>query len=232
MVPQDSVLFNDTIRYNIGYGRVGAGQDEIEDAAKARALFLKTCCLLLVPHRLCRQCITYQHCVSLRAAVSEVMMRMERSPALKFMCGACADGADARRHHDPLPERIRHRRRVSPAHHSRPPAHAHVRSPLSKSCGPRVTNMPCLSIQDSIPWFALVLARDLMACSKRPSRHPCRTYVSSWCCRERGLRLSGGEKQRVAVARAVLKAAPLLVLDEVRPPPPNSGAPRWLFNIT
>ena len=36
VVPQDSVLFNDTIRYNIGYGRVGAGQDEIEDAAKAR----------------------------------------------------------------------------------------------------------------------------------------------------------------------------------------------------
>jgi ABC-type transport system involved in Fe-S cluster assembly fused permease/ATPase subunit len=31
---------------------------------------------------------------------------------------------------------------------------------------------------------------------------------------ERGLRLSGGEKQRVAFARAMLKGAPILVLDE------------------
>lgn len=34
VVPQDTVLFNDTIRYNIGYGRPGASQDEIEHAAK------------------------------------------------------------------------------------------------------------------------------------------------------------------------------------------------------
>jgi ATP-binding cassette subfamily B protein len=34
MVPQDTVLFNDTIRYNIEYGRPGATQDEIEAAAK------------------------------------------------------------------------------------------------------------------------------------------------------------------------------------------------------
>lgn len=33
MVPQDTVLFNDTIAYNIGYGRVGATRDEIEEAA-------------------------------------------------------------------------------------------------------------------------------------------------------------------------------------------------------
>src|SRR6202166_3218986 len=31
---------------------------------------------------------------------------------------------------------------------------------------------------------------------------------------ERGLKLSGGEKQRVAIARTILKAAPILVLDE------------------
>ncbi|HLY57554.1 MAG TPA: ATP-binding cassette domain-containing protein, partial [Stellaceae bacterium] len=34
MVPQDTVLFNDTILYNIGYGRAGASVDEIEHAAR------------------------------------------------------------------------------------------------------------------------------------------------------------------------------------------------------
>ncbi len=34
VVPQDTVLFNDTIRYNIAYGRPGATQAEIEDAAR------------------------------------------------------------------------------------------------------------------------------------------------------------------------------------------------------
>jgi ATP-binding cassette, subfamily B, heavy metal transporter len=35
VVPQDTVLFNDTIRYNIAYGKDGATQAEIEDAARA-----------------------------------------------------------------------------------------------------------------------------------------------------------------------------------------------------
>ena len=34
VVPQDTVLFNDTIRYNIAYGRPGASQEEIEHAAR------------------------------------------------------------------------------------------------------------------------------------------------------------------------------------------------------
>jgi ATP-binding cassette subfamily B protein len=38
IVPQDSVLFNDTIGYNIGYGRDGAGLPEIEAAARGAAL--------------------------------------------------------------------------------------------------------------------------------------------------------------------------------------------------
>src|SRR3712207_7148185 len=33
VVPQDTVLFNDTIRYNIAYGRPGATDAEIEHAA-------------------------------------------------------------------------------------------------------------------------------------------------------------------------------------------------------
>ena len=35
VVPQDTVLFNDTIRYNIAYGRDGASDEEIEAAARA-----------------------------------------------------------------------------------------------------------------------------------------------------------------------------------------------------
>ena len=35
MVPQDTVLFNDTIAYNIRYGRVGASDAEVEAAAEA-----------------------------------------------------------------------------------------------------------------------------------------------------------------------------------------------------
>ena len=38
IVPQDTVLFNDTIGYNIGYGRDGAHQAEIEAAARGAAI--------------------------------------------------------------------------------------------------------------------------------------------------------------------------------------------------
>jgi ATP-binding cassette subfamily B (MDR/TAP) protein 6 len=35
VVPQDSVLFNDSIYYNINYGRISATKEEVESAAKA-----------------------------------------------------------------------------------------------------------------------------------------------------------------------------------------------------
>ena len=35
IVPQDTVLFNDTVEYNIAYGRAGAGRAEVEAAARA-----------------------------------------------------------------------------------------------------------------------------------------------------------------------------------------------------
>ena len=38
IVPQDTVLFNDSIGYNIAYGREGASQDEVEKAAKGAAI--------------------------------------------------------------------------------------------------------------------------------------------------------------------------------------------------
>jgi ATP-binding cassette, subfamily B, heavy metal transporter len=38
IVPQDTVLFNDSIGYNIGYGREGADQNAIEEAARGAAI--------------------------------------------------------------------------------------------------------------------------------------------------------------------------------------------------
>ncbi len=38
IVPQDTVLFNDSIGYNIGYGREGSGQREIEAAARGASI--------------------------------------------------------------------------------------------------------------------------------------------------------------------------------------------------
>jgi ATP-binding cassette subfamily B protein len=38
LVPQDTTLFNDTIEYNIAYGRVGASHDEVVAAAKAASI--------------------------------------------------------------------------------------------------------------------------------------------------------------------------------------------------
>jgi ABC-type transport system involved in Fe-S cluster assembly fused permease/ATPase subunit len=38
IVPQDTVLFNDTIEYNIAYGRPGASREDIIDAARAASI--------------------------------------------------------------------------------------------------------------------------------------------------------------------------------------------------
>jgi ABC-type transport system involved in cytochrome bd biosynthesis fused ATPase/permease subunit len=45
MVPQDTVLFNDTIRYNIRYGRPEASDEEVEEAARLAQIhdFVLTC---------------------------------------------------------------------------------------------------------------------------------------------------------------------------------------------
>jgi ABC-type transport system involved in Fe-S cluster assembly fused permease/ATPase subunit len=46
MVPQDTVLFNDTVAYNIRYGRTSASEAEVEAAAEIAQIahFIKTSC--------------------------------------------------------------------------------------------------------------------------------------------------------------------------------------------
>src|SRR3546814_16332272 len=43
IVPQDTVLFNDTIGYNIAYGRAGASQAEIEGALRGAEIGRASC---------------------------------------------------------------------------------------------------------------------------------------------------------------------------------------------
>ncbi|KEP47157.1 vacuolar ABC heavy metal transporter (HMT1) [Rhizoctonia solani 123E] len=43
VVPQDSVLFNNTIAYNIGYGKFGSSTEEIENAARAAQMHDRIC---------------------------------------------------------------------------------------------------------------------------------------------------------------------------------------------
>ena len=155
VVPQDTVMFNDDIIYNMRYGRIGASDAEVYDAAtvgralggggqgaKGRGVREAECAGLRVGGRLAGRVLVQQfyYCLSQRW--------------------------DDR--HFPAPH---------------PP-------------------LPPTPPQPPTPQVAHIHQRILSF----PGGY--KTRVG-----ERGLRLSGGEKQRVAFARAVLKEPAILVLD-------------------
>jgi ABC-type transport system involved in Fe-S cluster assembly fused permease/ATPase subunit len=53
VVPQDTVLFNDTLQYNIRYGRVAASDSEVENAAKAAQIHER---IMTFPDRYATKC--------------------------------------------------------------------------------------------------------------------------------------------------------------------------------
>src|ERR1039458_1791442 len=130
MVPQDTVLFNDTIRYNIRYGRWEASNSEVEEAARLA-----------------------------QAAPRRAVGRVPQ---------------DTVRLNDPIRYNIRYGR--------------------WEASNSEVEEAARLAQIDGLIRLA-------------PKGY--KTEVG-----ERGLKLSGGEKQRVAIARTILKAPPILVLDE------------------
>ena len=59
---------------------------------------------------------------------------------------------------------------------------------------------------------------EVIACAKRAGCHAFITNIEEGyeaLVGERGVKLSGGQRQRIAIARAMLKQAPILILDEV-----------------
>lgn len=142
VVPQDTVLFNDTIANNIRYGRVLATDEEVQEAARAADIHDR---ILSFPDG--------------------------ETPRPPFPA-LVARGVGAAGRALPLPAIL-----LGPA-------------PVSEGAARFI--------------FALV-----------PAGYS--TQVG-----ERGLKLSGGEKQRVAIARTILKGPRIILLDEVRakPPPP------------
>ena len=121
IVPQDTVLFNDTIAYNIGYGRPDASQGEVEAAARAAQIdgFVATSAAGLRDHG--------------RRAGTEAVGRGEaagrdRPHAAEEPADPRARRGDQRARH---PDRARHPGQPA-GHRPRPQRHRHRASPVHR----------------------------------------------------------------------------------------------------
>ncbi|KAG0028513.1 Homocysteine S-methyltransferase 1, partial [Podila clonocystis] len=173
IVPQDTALFNETIGYNIGYGKIGQDHAQVFDPSRSAM-------------------------VRRRSTSSESSDNGDGSggPRRVLMSGKPAK-----------PSRGRKNKHGSPS--SSPETHG-----ITEGDDDADVEVDAADYGDDEDWeddgriqAAAEAARIHEIVSRFPDGYATRVG-------ERGMRLSGGEKQRVAIARTILKNPPILLLDE------------------
>ncbi|KAG0029773.1 Homocysteine S-methyltransferase 1 [Podila clonocystis] len=173
IVPQDTALFNETIGYNIGYGKIGQDHAQVFDPSRSAI-------------------------VRRRSMSSESSDNGDGSggPRRVLMSGKPAK-----------PPRGRKNKHGSPS--SSPEIHG-----ITEGDDDADVEADTADYGDDEDWeddgriqAAAEAARIHEIISRFPDGYATRVG-------ERGMRLSGGEKQRVAIARTILKNPPILLLDE------------------
>lgn len=191
VVPQDSVLFNDTIEYNIRWA--------LASAADAIGLELGNTC----PH-------------STRGPNHVCMIR-----CIWMLRGVCIRGRCCRRHGPPTAMFAEHTSRLALRAHWPLGRGSCVTCLCSSLC---LLNVPTTEHCTEGTWVRRygrpgASREEVVTSCKQAALHSAVEdhFPEGYDTRvgERGLRLSGGEKQRVAFARAILRNPGILVLDEV-----------------